>query len=619
MTKTYIRSLGKINLIRIKWLLLILIAGFYGCNQAAEQDSELPKVDLTALKELELRLAPSEFHTNALLDSIFYVLEASALHPELYIQLNKVYRELGWRYVDQKNYGQAVVSFNLAIKTARYANEIRDLIFALMAKGQLFESFNDYKEAARNYHEALERSIAQKETVLTLSVYHAFSSMEIHRGDFPKARFYALKGIAMQAELLPTNEEQRLIMQLYNDLGLGYQFEGIFKKAIQSYHQAIEIDNRTTGNKAGFIYGNIGAAYGELEQLDSAIFYLNQDYQISEENNDLGSMYSSSITMAEFYTNAKNYEYALNMLNKSDSLRNLYPNVLNATGTARLRVKLLQTIKSKDDQLKALNEYVVILSNWLEENKRINEQQLRALVSINSATNRLEKLEKAKSAEEARKNRLALYLILALITGIIVVLGLFIRNRYIGQQARIDRLTLEAKKSELELLRRDKLLQEKELKIQNQMVESQTQQLNDSERRHKQAVLAKEYVIDLKNKFITNLLSAIEPIDQLPAAMRSNIEVAVRNISQLEENSFIKNFDAESGHADFGYLLQERYPELSSDEIRLCTLLRLNMTTKEIARLKMITIAGVNKSRNRLRKKFNLKPEEDLNAFLMSI
>ena len=76
---------------------------------------------------------------------------------------------------------------------------------------------------------------------------------------------------------------------------------------------------------------------------------------------------------------------------------------------------------------------------------------------------------------------------------------------------------------------------------------------------------------------------------------------------------------AESRDLDFSHLLQEKYPELSTEEVKLCTLLRLNMTTKEIARAKMITIAGVNKSRNRLRKKFQLKPDQDLNAFLLTI
>lgn len=603
----------------IKWLLFIIVGGFHACDQISEPTKGKVQVDKATLQKMELNLSPSELHNSSYLDSMYKLLEDTQPHPDLNTDLNRVFRSLGWRYVDIKNYGQAVVCFNMAIKVSSDEDAPQDLIYALLAKGQLFESFDDYKEAAKNYYLALEHSLTHQEDLLTLTAYNDFASLEIKRGDYPRARYFAHRGIQMEVSGVKTNAIQRMLMQLYNVQGLGYHYDSIYPQAIQSFQAAINIDNTSRGNQAGFIYGNIGAVFSSMNQNDSAEYYLLKDFKISSENNEIGSQYNAGIALAELYLKQADYQNGLLMLNKCDSLRSLYPSVFSGLRATKLRVALLKRLESKDNQLKALYSYVDVLSQRLENSNQQNVQQLQALVSINEAARRFDQLEKAKNNQENSKNKIILLLVLFILLTFTIIGVFYYRNQYFKQNAQIGQLTLEAKINELELLKRDKILQEKELRIQNQILDSQSKQLTDVERRHKQAVLAKEYIIDLKNKLIKSLLGAVEPVEQLPSGVRNKIEMAIRNIGQLEENSFIKTFDKESGHADFSHLLQEKYPDLSSEEIKLCTLLRLNMSTKEIARLKMITIAGVNKSRNRLRKKFELKPEEDLNSFLMSI
>ena len=64
--------------------------------------------------------------------------------------------------------------------------------------------------------------------------------------------------------------------------------------------------------------------------------------------------------------------------------------------------------------------------------------------------------------------------------------------------------------------------------------------------------------------------------------------------------------------------LNTQFKDLSKTEIRMCSLIRMNMSTKEIAILQNIHPFSVKKSRNRLRKKLQLSPEADLNTFLHS-
>ena len=62
-----------------------------------------------------------------------------------------------------------------------------------------------------------------------------------------------------------------------------------------------------------------------------------------------------------------------------------------------------------------------------------------------------------------------------------------------------------------------------------------------------------------------------------------------------------------------------KYPKLTANELKLCTFLRLNLSTKEIAQLMNISLRGVELSRYRLRKKLELPTETSLFEFFNSI
>ncbi len=70
-------------------------------------------------------------------------------------------------------------------------------------------------------------------------------------------------------------------------------------------------------------------------------------------------------------------------------------------------------------------------------------------------------------------------------------------------------------------------------------------------------------------------------------------------------------------HGDFLRELMNRYPTLSAYELKLCAYLRMNLSSKEIARLMNISVRGVEISRYRLRKKFQIATETNLFNFLM--
>lgn len=79
----------------------------------------------------------------------------------------------------------------------------------------------------------------------------------------------------------------------------------------------------------------------------------------------------------------------------------------------------------------------------------------------------------------------------------------------------------------------------------------------------------------------------------------------------------IFEMNVEQAHEAFVQKLIHKYPELSHSDLRLCTYLRMNLSSKEIAPLMRISVRGVENHRYKIRKKLGLKPEENLTDFIL--
>ncbi|MFB5944462.1 triple tyrosine motif-containing protein [Albibacterium profundi] len=80
-----------------------------------------------------------------------------------------------------------------------------------------------------------------------------------------------------------------------------------------------------------------------------------------------------------------------------------------------------------------------------------------------------------------------------------------------------------------------------------------------------------------------------------------------------------ENFSIHFNNANEGFFakLKEKHPDLTSNELKLCAYLRMNLSSKEIAQLMNITLKGVEVGRYRLRKKLGIDSETNLHTYLM--
>lgn len=127
-----------------------------------------------------------------------------------------------------------------------------------------------------------------------------------------------------------------------------------------------------------------------------------------------------------------------------------------------------------------------------------------------------------------------------------------------------------------------------------------------------------------KGGLITQLKTELNQLMRRVDAPAAQSELK-KMIKQLEEDEqidqewdqFAKHFD--KVHSDFVLLLKAKHPDISPGEIKLCSFLRMNLSSKEIAQLLNISVRGVEISRYRLRKKLNLQNGENLFDYLIGL
>ncbi|QNF32820.1 hypothetical protein HUW51_08775 [Adhaeribacter swui] len=195
----------------------------------------------------------------------------------------------------------------------------------------------------------------------------------------------------------------------------------------------------------------------------------------------------------------------------------------------------------------------------------------------------------------------------------------------------LKKIIEQREKKETERLRQE---QEKALKLQEAQhaeqvlkAEKEIIKLNndklENELNHKNKELASSAM------HVTQSLDSIQRLkDQLQETMiRINDGEALHHMRKLlrsveEEINFENNWEQfeihfNQIHQDFIKRLRCDYPQLTHRDIKLCTYLRLNLSSKEIASLLNLSLRGIETSRYRIRKKMNLEQDINLTEFIL--
>lgn len=143
----------------------------------------------------------------------------------------------------------------------------------------------------------------------------------------------------------------------------------------------------------------------------------------------------------------------------------------------------------------------------------------------------------------------------------------------------------------------------------------------------------KKLELDYKNKELatmaTRLLDRNNFIDQLRAYLNSEVggnpdmlhDLKKQLSYQEQATGDLEEFRVyvDEMNRDFFYNLSQRYPDLTENEKRLCAMLRLNLSVKDIATINSVSDNAVRTAKHRLRKKMNLNDQDDLKSYLEAL
>ncbi len=124
--------------------------------------------------------------------------------------------------------------------------------------------------------------------------------------------------------------------------------------------------------------------------------------------------------------------------------------------------------------------------------------------------------------------------------------------------------------------------------------------------------------------FLENVCSNINEIIGLKEQKHRDDKLRALSLMIKQRMSFTREINdfyekIEETHKGFTENLKEKYNELTDNDVRLAVLVRLNLSSKEIATLMNISPKSVEIARYRLRKKMGLKERENMTDILKNI
>ena len=171
---------------------------------------------------------------------------------------------------------------------------------------------------------------------------------------------------------------------------------------------------------------------------------------------------------------------------------------------------------------------------------------------------------------------------------------------------------------------REKLLLKTKQKLELKSFENKQQKLSfknkslkqDIENKNRELALSTMSLIK-KNEFLGQIKNELKK-----TPVNENISSVVKTIDDnINSSDDWKMFEKAFNNADkkFFKKVKKQHPELTSNDLRLCMFLRMNLNSKDIAPLLNISPRSVEIKRYRLRKKLQLEREINLNEYFINL
>jgi tetratricopeptide (TPR) repeat protein/DNA-binding CsgD family transcriptional regulator len=472
-------------------------------------------------------------------------------------ELARLYNKLGWIYItNHYDYDQGLYYFTKALEHAKNSNAEEEKATALNSIGGIFYYQADYTSALHYFNESLKT----------------------------RQKLGNPKDIAASL----------------NNIGEIYRLEHQEDLALEYYNQAVEINEKHNyQTNLAINLSNIGLIYSDKESNSLADSYFERSIAINREINNFSGLIASLRAYGEHLNKSGEFEKAilafneiLEIAHKTSDLEGLRDASAGLAAANETKGNIFEALKYH----KQHSHFKDSLFN-IKKSEQLDEIQTRFALDLKEKEialkdNEIALLQREQKLNNSRQLLLLLSLLLLLIFGLLIYGKLQSRNRK-------NKLLLSQKES---LNKAREELMQAELKSKSNELTNFALHLGEKNK------FLHELKNELKNLRNTNDNERETRIKELLINVQQNLQI------QKELDEFQKTIN--QSNQGFVKKLKQHFPDLTKNEERLCAMLRLNLSSKEIAALNNTSTRAVEMGRYRLRKKLNLDQEQSIIDYL---
>ncbi len=499
---------------------------------------------------------------------------------------------------------------------------------------------NSFQESIRQYNIAAFLFQKQGNRKWHMILMTMIGNIYVDTDNIAEAFNYYLKA----REVAEEQQDTTMLAMLYGNIGLLYVTSSDHRTGIDYYKKALVVfENRNDSSQIAKSYMNISMAFFALQQLDSARRYAEKATVIYHKRNEMYDLAKSYIAHAYPLISAQEYEEAQHYLDlalaitreqrsgteifDSKQIRTvvylLLGNKFFRTGDYPSAKKYLLKGYQLSDSLGLISktkEGAELLSMVYERTGEMDSSMyyFKRFKTISDSLTQLQSINvvklsevkmKYQTEEIARKLQLTYTksilkrnLAIFISTGIILLFLIIIL---------LMRLRLKNQKEKQHQIEKKQALIEKAAA--EQLLESQNKELT----LHVMSLIR-------KNEIILNISNRLFQIQEgiTDEQVSSDIIHLVNTMQKSMDGNIWEEFELrfKQVHSTFYEKLLGQYPDLTPNDLKLCALLKLNLSTKEICEMSGQRPATLDMARYRIRKKLGISnSQENLVTFLSQI
>ncbi len=505
----------------------------------------------------------------------------------------------------KSNFDKAVEYGLKAVEIRKQVKDTFNLAGAYQNLGNLYSQIGKPLKAIDYFSKSLELYLATSDTAGLIMTHGNIGNLYLDMKDREKGKEHILRSLALDKNKgLSYADGTVSLGTIYLEFDKKYDSAIMLFKEAKFIYKRIGIDDgiATADENIGLALIGSGRAKEARKKLKNAQRIYNSlgdSSQIASIMLSLGKYYISlgMIDSAEIYLNN-----ALELSRKSKKSFVLNESLFQLYKINKKRGNVAEALEYFEEYSKTKDSLETGLLSTRLADMESKYQNVRKEQKIELLTHEHERLKWRETQ---------FYYIIFTLAGFIVVGGL---------------LVLQKRRKERQI----SLQQEKILKQEKQLAEQELETKRIKQQEMEQEILFKSKQLSThalnmvqKNKMLRDVKQQLEEITRkINPEYRQNLKkinlLLARNMQTEKEWNLFKMY-FEEVNQNFFKNLKNITPALSTNDLRHCALIKLNLNVKEAASLLNVSPHTVKSARYRLKKKLGLKETDSLNEFISKI